>query len=45
MSKSTVTGTFIGSVVAIVGGVVLLAAGLALAYANGALSCRCRDRS
>ena len=36
MSKSTVTKIFVGSVIAIAGGVVLLAAGLFLAYANGA---------
>lgn len=35
MTKSTVTRIFIGSLFAIAGGVVLLAAGLFLAYVNG----------
>ncbi len=35
MSKSIVTKIFVGSIIAIVGGVVLLAAGLFLAYVNG----------
>ena len=35
MTKSTVSKLFIGSVIAIAGGVVLLAAGLFLAYVNG----------
>ncbi len=35
MSKSTVTKIFVGSLVAIVGGLVLLGAGLFLAYVNG----------
>jgi hypothetical protein len=35
MYKSTVTRIFIGSLIAIAGGVVLLAAGLFLAYVNG----------
>jgi hypothetical protein len=35
MSKSTITKLFIGSLIAIVGGLVLLAAGVLLAFANG----------
>jgi hypothetical protein len=35
MTKSTVTKIFVGSLTAITGGVVLLAAGVLLAYANG----------
>ena len=45
MSKSTVKRPFVGLVIAFVGGVALLAAGLVVAYANGAFSCGCRDRS
>lgn len=36
MTKSTVTKLFVGSLIAVVGGVVLLAAGTLLAFANGA---------
>jgi hypothetical protein len=36
MAKSTVTKLFVGSLIAVIGGVMLLAAGLLLAYANGA---------
>lgn len=36
MSKSTVTKLFVGSLIAIVGGLVLLAIGVLLAIANGA---------
>jgi hypothetical protein len=43
MTKSTVTKIFIGSLVAIAGGVVLLAAGLFLAYVNGAFIMRGPD--
>jgi hypothetical protein len=43
MTKSTVTRTFIGSLFAIAGGVVLLAAGLFLAYINGAFIMRGPD--
>jgi hypothetical protein len=43
MSKSTVTRLFVGSVIAIAGGVVLLAAGLLLAYLNGAFVTRGPD--
>ena len=37
MSKPTIIRVFVGSLIAIVGGVVLLGAGLLLAFANGAL--------
>ena len=43
MTKSTVTKIFIGSLVAIAGGVVLLAAGLFLAYINGTFIMRGPD--
>ena len=43
MTKSTVTKIFIGSLFAIAGGVVLLAAGLFLAYVNGAFVMRGPD--
>ena len=43
MTKSTVTRTFIGSLFAIAGGVVLLAAALFLAYINGAFIMRGPD--
>jgi hypothetical protein len=43
MTKSTVTKIFIGSVVAIAGGVVLLVAGLFLALANGIVVMRGPD--
>jgi hypothetical protein len=43
MTKSTVTKIFIGSLFAIAGGVVLLAAGLLLAYASGAFIMRGPD--
>ena len=43
MTKSTVTKIFIGSLVAIAGGVVLLAAGLILAYINGTFIMRGPD--
>jgi hypothetical protein len=43
MSKSTVTKMFIGSLVAIVGGLVLLGAGLVLAYVNGTFIMRGPD--
>ena len=43
MTKSTVTKIFIGSLFAIAGGVVLLAAGLFLAYVNGAFIMRGPD--
>ncbi len=43
MTKSTVTKIFIGSLVAIVGGLVLLGAGLVLAYANGTFIMRGPD--
>jgi len=36
MSKSTITKLFVGSLIAIVGGLVLLAAGVLFAIANGA---------
>jgi hypothetical protein len=36
MSKSIVTRLFVGSLIALVGGIVLLGAGILLAYANGA---------
>ena len=35
MSKSIVTKLFVGSLIAVAGGVVLLAAGVLIAYANG----------
>jgi hypothetical protein len=38
MSKSMVTKLFIGSLVAVVGGLVLLASGIVLAYANSAFT-------
>ena len=43
MTKSTVTMIFIGSVIAIVGGLVLLGAGLFLGYVNGAFIMRGPD--
>jgi hypothetical protein len=43
MTKSTVAKIFIGSLFAIAGGVVLLAAGLVLAYANGSFIMRGPD--
>ncbi len=43
MTKSTVTRIFIGSVIAIVGGVVLLAAGLFVGYVNGVFIMRGPD--
>jgi hypothetical protein len=43
MTKSTVTKLFIGSLFAIAGGVVLLAAGLVLAYVNGTFIIRGPD--
>jgi hypothetical protein len=43
MNKSTVARIFIGSLFAIAGGVVLLAAGLFLAYVNGAFVMRGPD--
>jgi len=43
MTKSTVTKIFIGSLFAIAGGVVLLAAGLFVAYANGSFVMRGPD--
>jgi hypothetical protein len=43
MTKSTVTKLFIGSLFAIAGGVVLLAAGLFLAYVNGTFIMRGPD--
>jgi hypothetical protein len=43
MTKSTVTKVFIGSLFAIAGGVVLLAAGLFLAYVNGTFIMRGPD--
>ena len=43
MTKSTVTKIFIGSLVAIAGGVVLLAAGLFFAYVNGTFIMRGPD--
>ena len=43
MTKSTITRIFIGSLVAIVGGLVLLAVGLFLAYVNGAFEMRGPD--
>ena len=43
MTKSTVTKIFIGSLFAIAGGVVLLAAGLSLAYVNGTFIMRGPD--
>ena len=43
MTKSTVIKIFIGSLVAIAGGVVLLAAGLFLAYINGTFIMRGPD--
>jgi hypothetical protein len=43
MTKSTVSKLFIGSVIAIAGGVVLLAAGLFLAYVNGTFIMRGPD--
>ena len=43
MTKSTVTKVFVGSVVAIAVGVVLLAAGLSFAYANGSFIMRGPD--
>jgi hypothetical protein len=43
MTKSTVTKIFIGSVFAVAGGVVLLAAGLFLAYVNGTFVMRGPD--
>lgn len=43
MTKSTVTKVFIGSLFAVVGGVVLLAAGLFLAYVNGTFIMRGPD--
>jgi hypothetical protein len=43
MTKSTVTKIFIGSLVAIVGGVVLLGTGLFLAYVNGTFIMRGPD--
>ena len=43
MTKSTVTKIFIGSLFAIVGGVVLLVAGLLLAYTSGAFIMRGPD--
>jgi hypothetical protein len=43
MSKSTVTKIFVGSLIAIAGGVVLLAAGVWLAYANGTFIMRGPD--
>ena len=43
MTKSTVTRNFIGSVIAIVGGVVLLAAGLFVGYVNGVFIMRGPD--
>ena len=43
MTKSTVTKIFIGSLFAIAGGVVLLAAGLFLAYVNGTFIMRGPD--
>ena len=43
MTKSTVTKLFIGSLFAIAGGVVLLAAGVFLAYVNGTFIMRGPD--
>jgi hypothetical protein len=43
MTKSTVTKIFVGSLIAITGGVVLLAAGVWLAYANGTFMMRGPD--
>ena len=43
MTKSTVTKIFVGSLIAITGGVVLLAAGVWLAYANGTFIMRGPD--
>ena len=43
MTKSTVTRIFVGSVIAIAGGVVLVAAGLFVAYANGSFVMRGPD--
>jgi hypothetical protein len=43
MAKQTIARIFIGSLVAIVGGVVLLGAGLFLAYVNGAFIVRGPD--
>lgn len=43
MSKSTVTKIFVGSIIAIAGGIVLLAAGVLLAYANGTFIMRGPD--
>ena len=43
MTKSTVTKIFIGSLIAIAGGVVLLAAGLFVAYVNGTFIMRGPD--
>jgi hypothetical protein len=43
MSKSTVTKIFVGSLIAIAGGVVLLVAGVWLAYANGTFIMRGPD--
>jgi hypothetical protein len=36
MTKSTVTRLFVGSLIAIVGGIILLATGFLIGYANGA---------
>lgn len=36
MTKSTVTRLFVGSLIAIVGGIILLATGILLGFANGA---------
>jgi hypothetical protein len=43
MTKATITKIFIGSVTAIAGGLVLLAAGVWLAYANGSFIMRGPD--
>ena len=43
MTKSTVTKLFVGSVIAIAGGVVVLAAALFLAYVNGSFVMRGPD--
>ena len=43
MTKSTVTRIFVGSVIAVIGGAVLLAAGVLLAYASGGFIMRGPD--
>ena len=45
MTKSTVTRLFVGSLIAIIGGIILLATGILVGFANGAFLMSGRDVS